>query len=66
MIIGKAHAYPVIDIGRQIVTNIDIVETANIHAIDAWVASSDMMRVNPACLAEIMFGDRRVPLLKTQ
>mgnify|MGYP000941311441 CR=1 FL=1 len=26
MINGKAHAYPVIDIGRQIVTNIDIVE----------------------------------------
>ena len=66
MIGGKAHAYPVIDIGRHIVTNIDIVETANIHAIDAWVASSDMMRVNSASLAEIMFGDRRVPLIKAQ
>ena len=59
MIGGKAHADPVIDIGRQIVTNINFIETANIDAINAWVTSPDMMRVNRANLAEIMFGDRR-------
>jgi hypothetical protein len=37
------------------VTNIDIIETANIYATKAWVASPDVMRVNSACLAEIMF-----------
>ena len=47
MIGGKAHADPVIDIGRQIVTNINFIETANIDAINAWVASPDMMRINP-------------------
>ena len=55
MVGGKAHANPVIDSGRQIVTNIDIIETADIDAIKAWVASQDVMRVNFACLAEIMF-----------
>ena len=55
MIGGTAHADPVIDINRQIVTNIDIIETANINAINAWVALAIVMRVNPACLAEIMF-----------
>ena len=35
--------------------NIDIVDTADIDATNAWVASPDVMRVNPACLAEIMF-----------
>ena len=34
MIGGKAHADPVIDTGRQIVTNIDIIETADIDAIN--------------------------------
>ena len=47
MIGGKAHANPVIDIGRRIVTNINFIETANIEAINAWVASPDMMRINP-------------------
>ena len=46
---------PVIYSGRQLVTNIDIIETANINAINAWVALAIVMRVNPACLAEIMF-----------
>ena len=59
MIGGKAHADPVIDIGCQIVTNINFIETANIDAINAWVNLPDMMRVNPANLAEIMFGNRR-------
>ena len=36
MIGGKAHANHVIDISRQIVTDIDIIETANIDAINAW------------------------------
>ena len=47
MIGGKALADPVIDIGCQIVTNINFIETANIDAINAWVASPDMMRINP-------------------
>lgn len=47
MIGGKAHADPVIVIGRQIVTNINFIETANIDAINAWVASPAMMRINP-------------------
>ena len=59
IIVDKAHADPIINIGRQIVTNINIIETANIDAINAWVTSPDMMRVNPANLAEIMFGNRR-------
>ena len=59
MIGDKAHADPVINISRQIVTNINFIETANIDAINAWVNSPDMMRVNPANLAEIMFGNRR-------
>ena len=41
------HADPVINISRQIVTNINFIETANIDAINAWVASPDMMRINP-------------------
>ena len=59
MIGDKADADPVINISRQIVTNINFIETANIDAINAWVNSPDMMRVNPANLAEIMFGNRR-------
>ena len=47
MIGGKAHADPVIGIGRQIDTNVNFIETANIDAINAWVASPDMMRINP-------------------
>ena len=47
MIGGKAHADPVIDIGCQIVTNINFIETANIDAINAWVASPGMMRISP-------------------
>ena len=66
MIGGKAHANHVIDISRQIVTDIDIIETANIDAINAWVTSPDMMRVNSANLAEIMFGNRRIPLIEDQ
>ena len=66
MIGGKAHADPVIDIGRQIVTNINFIETANIDAINAWFASPDMMRINPACFAKIMFGNRHIPLIKDQ
>ena len=59
MIGDKAHADPVINISRQIVTNINFIETANIDAINAWVTSTDRMRVNPENLAEIMFGNRR-------
>ena len=55
MIGGKAHADPFVDIGRQIVTNIDIIETTDINAINAWVTLPIVMRVNPACLAKIMF-----------
>ena len=55
IIVDKAHADHVIDIGRQTVTNIDIIETADIDTINAWVASPDMMRINPANLAEINF-----------
>ena len=66
MIGGKAHADPVIDNGRQIATNINFIETANFDAKNAWVASPDMMRINPACLAKIMFSNRRIPLTKGQ
>ena len=59
MIGDKAHADPVIDINCQIVTYIDFIETANVYAINAWITSPDMMRVNPANLAKIMFGNRR-------
>ena len=48
MISGKAHADPVFDVGRQIVTNINIIKTANIDAINALVTLPDMIRVNPA------------------
>ena len=64
MVGGEAHVNPAINSGRQIVTNINFIETANIDAINAWVTSPDMMRVNPANLAEIMFGSRRVPSIK--
>jgi hypothetical protein len=47
MISDKAHADPVFDVGRQIVTNINIIETANIDAIKAWGTSPDITRVNP-------------------
>ena len=47
MIGGEAHAAPDIDIGRQIVTNINFIETANIDAINAWVASPAIMPINP-------------------
>ena len=66
MIGGKAHADPFVDIGRQIVTNIDFMETADIYAINAWVVSPDMMRINPTNLAETMFGNRRIPLIKSK
>ena len=48
MIRDKAHAVPVVDIGRKIVKNINIIETANIEAINPWGTSPDVMRVNPA------------------
>ena len=64
MIGGKAHAYLVIDISRQIVTNINIIKTAEIDAINARVASPDVMRINLAFLAEIRFGNRRIPLIE--
>ena len=66
MIGDKAHADPVINISRQVVTNINFIESANIDAINAWVTSPDMLRVNPANLAEIMFGNRRIPLIEGQ
>ena len=59
MIGNKAHADLVINMSRKIVTNINFIETTNIDAINAWVTSPDTMRVNPANLAEIMFGNRR-------
>ena len=60
MIDGKAHADPVIYISRKIITNIYIVKTADIDAINARGTSPDVMRINPACLAEIVFGNRRI------
>jgi hypothetical protein len=44
MIGGKAHANHVIDISRQIVTDIDIIETANIDAINAWDIIPDILQ----------------------
>jgi hypothetical protein len=66
MIVGQAHAYPVINAGQHLVTNIDIIKTADINAKDAWLASPDMMHVNPTGLAEIMFGNRRISLIERQ
>ena len=66
MIGGKAHADPVINLGHQIVTNNDIIEKADVDAVKAWVASPDIMRVNPASFAEIMFGNRRIPLIEPE
>ena len=63
---GKAHAYPVIYVGHQIVTSLDIIKTADINAIEAWVASPYLMRVNSTSLAEIIFDNRSVPLTETQ
>ena len=62
----KAHADPVIGIGRQIVVNIDIMETADIDAINASVASPELMHIKPTNLAEIMLGNRRFPLIESK
>jgi hypothetical protein len=66
MIDGKAHADPVIYISRKIITNIYIVKTADIDAINARDIPPDIMRINPACLAKIMFGNRRIPWIKSK
>ena len=57
MIDGKAHADPIIYIGRKKITNINIIKTAYIDGIDARGTSPDIMRINPACLAETVFGN---------
>ena len=66
MIDGKVHADPIISIGRKIITNIYIIKTADIDAINARGTSPDIMRINPACLAEIVFGNRRIPLINSK
>jgi hypothetical protein len=59
MIGNKPHADPIINNSRQIITNINFIETANINAINAWITSPNMMRVNPAHLSKTMFANRR-------
>ena len=66
MIDGKAHTNPIIYIGRKMITNIYIIKTADIDAINAKGTSPYIMRINPACLVEIVFGNRRIPLIKSK
>ena len=64
MIGGKAHTYLTVDICHPIDSNIDIIEIADIDATDIWIASPDIMRVNPAFLAKIMFGNSHFSSIK--